>query len=178
MQLPSVYYSGAGYRQQNSSGTDSQLQPKDDRAEPATLSLSLCVCVCVYVQDSCSVENRVFLAYIAALFLRARFMHRSLARAYNSTPHSLAATVKALRHLSYHMPARRCLVVARIARWLGQHAYWDGDCYSSWCLPDTLVVGGICGAWNDDFSSLGRLLDVCTDDTFCCHRIRQHSVCV
>ena len=59
-------------------------------------------------------------------------MHRSLAQAYISTPHSLATTVKALHHLSYPMPARRCTVVAGVAKRLGQHAYWAGECYSSW----------------------------------------------
>ena len=59
-----------------------------------------------------------------------RSMHRSLARAYSSTPHSLATTVKALHHLSYHMPARHCTVVTRVAKSLGQHAYWAGDCYT------------------------------------------------
>ena len=71
------------------------------------------------------------------------------------------ATTKVLHHLSYHMPARRCVVAARVAVWLEEHAFWARDSYSSWRLPDHLTVGGICGAWSDDFEALSVLLDQC-----------------
>ena len=45
--------------------------------------------------------------------------------------------------------------------WLEVHAYLDGYSYSSWRLPDHLIVGGICGAWSEDFGALGVLLKRC-----------------
>ena len=56
-----------------------------------------------------------------------RAMHRLVAKAYSGTPHSVQATVKVLHHLSYQMPAPRCIVTARVGRWMEQHAYWAGD---------------------------------------------------
>ena len=57
-----------------------------------------------------------------------------------------APTTKVLHHVLYHMPSKRCMVVARIKRWLESHAFWAGDAYSSWMLPDYLTVDGINGA--------------------------------
>ena len=44
-----------------------------------------------------------------------RALHKAVQKAYCSTPHSVPATIKILHHLSYHMPAKRCVVAARVA---------------------------------------------------------------
>ena len=74
-----------------------------------------------------------------------RALHGAIHKAYCGSPHSEKATVKVLHHLSYHMPAKRCIVVAAIKRWLNKHAFWAGDAYSSWRLPESLTVEGING---------------------------------
>ena len=75
-----------------------------------------------------------------------RALHSAIARAYSGSPQSTQATTKVLHHLSYHMPAHRCVLAARVATWVEKHAYWVGNSYSSWRLPDQLTLEGICGA--------------------------------
>ena len=102
----------------------------------------------------------------------------AVARVYSCTAHAAEATTKVLHHLSYHMPPRRCVVVARVAAWLEEHAFWVGELYSSWRLPDHLTVGGICGASSNDFESLGVLLDQCQEASCVCQHTWQRNVCV
>ena len=41
-----------------------------------------------------------------------------------------------------------------------------------------VTVGGICGAWSDDFEALGVLLDQCQEATCVCRHTWQRNVCV
>ena len=74
-------------------------------------------------------------------------LRSAIHKAYCGSPHSVQATVKVLHHVSYHMPAKRCIVVVVIKRWLNKHAFRVGGTYSSWRLPKSLTVEGINGAW-------------------------------
>ena len=96
-------------------------------------------------------------------------LHSAVQKAYCGSPHSVPATIKVLHHLSYHMLDKRCRVVSRIKRWLDTHAFWAGDAYSSWRLPDHLTVDGINGAWCWDAANLDSLLAFCTDPICGCH---------
>ena len=64
-----------------------------------------------------------------------RALHGAIHKAYCESPHSEKGTVKILHHLSYNMPAKRCVVVSAIKRWLSKHAFWAGEAYSWWRLP-------------------------------------------
>ena len=89
----------------------------------------------------------------------------------------VCATIEVLRHLSYHMPDKRCRVVSRIKRLLDTHAFWAGEAHSSWRLPNHLTVDGINGAWCWDAANLDSLLALCTDVSCDC-RGAGHRVCV
>ena len=91
---------------------------------------------------------------------------------------SVKATVKVLHHLSYHMPAKRCIVVAVIKQWLNKHAFSAGDAYSSWRLPESLTVEGINGAWCWDAENLDQLMQPCSDITCHCRIDPTDNVCV
>ena len=69
-----------------------------------------------------------------------RALPKAVHRAYQTNPHSVPATMKCLYHITRHMPATRCVVVAQIGAWLKEHAIWDHSRYSSWRLPNDLVV--------------------------------------
>ena len=81
-------------------------------------------------------------------------LHGAIHKAYCGNPHSVQATVKVQHHVSYHMPARRCIVIAVIRRWLNKHAFYASDAHCSWGLPDSLTVEAINGAWCWDAENL------------------------
>ena len=55
-------------------------------------------------------------------------LHGAIHRAYCGSPHPEKATVTIMHHLSYHMPAKRCVVVSAIKCWLGKHANMRQTC--------------------------------------------------
>ena len=87
-------------------------------------------------------------------------------------------SVKVLHHLSYHMPAPRCVVVARVSQSLERRVPWAGDTYSPWRLPAHHTLGGFCGEWNSDFGSLALLLSLCEDPRCQCKTLWQRNVYV
>ena len=90
----------------------------------------------------------------------------------------MKSTIKVLHHVSYHMPNKRCVVVANIKRWLESHALWAGDAYSSWMLTYHLTADGINGAWCWDAANLSKLLEPCSDALCTCKEIGHDNVCV
>ena len=97
-----------------------------------------------------------------------RAMHKGLHRPYGTSPHDTRATIKAVYSLSYKMPAPVCMVTAHINKWLGRHAYWDGDRYASWRVFVELVVQGITGDWCTDYSALDVLIAGCSQADCVC----------
>ena len=83
-----------------------------------------------------------------------------------------------LHHLSYHMPAKRCVVAARVANWQDNNAFWSGNAYSLWKLPPNLTVDCINGAWCWGSNSVKQLLAPCTTDHCPCKQESQDNVCV
>ena len=67
-------------------------------------------------------------------------------RAYATSPHDVQATVKAVYHLSYHLPMSRARTAQVLAAWLREHAYWRDTEYSSWYLAPDIAVQGITGS--------------------------------
>ena len=51
-------------------------------------------------------------------------LHKAVHRAYQTSPHSVPAIVKCLYNVTRHMPETRCIVTARIGKWLEAHAFW------------------------------------------------------
>ena len=62
--------------------------------------------------------------------------------------------MKAVHHVSYHLPLSRARAAGVVAHWLRKHAYWWGDTYSRWLLASDIVVHGITGGWDTYFGCL------------------------
>ena len=43
-----------------------------------------------------------------------RALHKGIHRAYGDNPHNVQKTIKAVYHVSYHMPAQKCEVLASL----------------------------------------------------------------
>ena len=71
--------------------------------------------------------------------------------------HDIQATVKAAHHLSHVLPCTRGKVARQLLLWLGKHAYWDGEAYSSWRLADVLGGLGVTQVWDTDIGCLQML---------------------
>jgi len=100
---------------------------------------------CVILSGAAWLQVCLLSQYKCTTAMRA--LHSAVQKECCGSPHSVPATFKVLHHLSYHMPDKRCRVVSRIKRWLDTHAFWAGEAYSSWRLPDHLIVHGINGVW-------------------------------
>ena len=106
-----------------------------------------------------------------------RALHKAVHRAYQTSPHVIAATVKCLYSVKRHMPACRRVVVSRVGAGLQKNAYWQGGSYSSWKLPADLAVQNVNGAWNNDFCCIETIRNSsCRADHDSCQQ--QNNVCV
>ena len=93
-----------------------------------------------------------------------RAIHKGVFRAYATAPHDLQATVKAIHHISYHLPSTRHHVAGILRTWLKKHAY----CILAGGRVQQLVPcprhrsTGYNGVRDQDFCCL-RLLAECAD---------------
>ena len=69
-----------------------------------------------------------------------RAMHKGLHRAYSDSAHTVHGTVKAVYGMSYSMPAKKCIVLAKVQNWLKEKAMWRGGEYSSWVGPQNATL--------------------------------------
>ena len=53
-----------------------------------------------------------------------RAMHQGIHRAYGDNPHN---AIKAVYHMSYSMPGRKCALLRQLQRWLQEGAGWKGE---------------------------------------------------
>jgi hypothetical protein len=83
-----------------------------------------------------------------------RAMHKGLHRAYSDSAHTVQGTVKAVYCMSYSMPAKKCIILAKVQSWLKEKAAWRGGEYISCVGPQNAVLHSYSPVWNDDFAVL------------------------
>ena len=104
-------------------------------------------------------------------------IHKGIHWVYETSQHAVQATVKCVHSVVHHMPAKRCIILSKVQTWLNKHAFWDGNCYTSWVLPPGLAIDGINRAWNTDVACVKPLQQGSCQDTACpCQQ--QHNACV
>ena len=68
------------------------------------------------------------------------------------------STIKAVYHMSYHVPARRCEVLGSLQEWLRDRAKWNGGEHTSWVQPDEALLDVYIPMWNSDYDALRVLV--------------------
>ena len=94
-------------------------------------------------------------------------MHSGIHRAYADSQHNVQGTVKAVYHLSYGLPAKKCVVVSALAAWLRRSASWKGSKYTSWVQPAEAALHRYDTIWNEDFAALEQLRSACCERADC-----------
>ena len=90
-----------------------------------------------------------------------RAMHKGMHRAFGDSPHNVQSTIKAVYHMSYHMPARKCEILDTLQVWLRDRAVRRGSEYTSWVQPQEAVLHVYGTTRNNDYTALQVMKETC-----------------
>jgi hypothetical protein len=96
-----------------------------------------------------------------------RAMHKGLHRAYSDSAHTVQGTVKAVYCMRYSMPAKKCIILAKVQSWLKEKAAWRGGEYISCVGPQNAVLHSYSPVWNGDFTALEVMRGGCCAQADC-----------
>ena len=81
--------------------------------------------------------------------------------------HNVQGTIKAVYHIRYGMPARKCEILNTLQDWLQQRAVWKEDEYTSWIQPEERVLHVYSPMWSGDYGTLQAMKDACCKRADC-----------
>ena len=91
-------------------------------------------------------------------------LHSAIARAYSGGAHSLGTGNH--KDFAPHVVPHACTLLHGCCT--GCHVAGDSRILGGRLLQLVDTVGGICGAWSDDFGALEVLLDQCKESSCAC----------
>ena len=92
--------------------------------------------------------------------------------AYTEIPHNVQGAIKVVCHMSYSMPAKKCILLRQLQEWLRARAGWRGEEHTSWFQWEDALLHAYQPTWSTDFAALGVMITACCPQAGCVRAIQ------